>query len=121
MFPDFPIPMAESILTSINLAGGSFNVFYDTILAQGSGGYSYTSEIINIPSGWKVILIINARNGNTGAGLLSAVPIFTVATGTIGGIGVENGSIVKMALVENITATSFRTIDNVTLDYIVAA
>ena len=48
--------MAESILTSINLAGGSFNVYYDTVLDVLSiNNY----EDYDCPSGWKAAVLIS--------------------------------------------------------------
>ena len=56
--------MAESILTSINLAGGSFNVYYDTVLSIVSIS-SYNNRTNQCPTGWKAaILTAHSRHLN---------------------------------------------------------
>ena len=53
--------MAESILTSITMAGGALNIYYDTILESKSGnGTAYN----NLPSGWKVCIITSYSYDN---------------------------------------------------------
>ena len=53
--------MAESILTSITMAGGALNIYYDTILLSKTevGTASY-----NMPSGWKVCIITSYNYDN---------------------------------------------------------
>ena len=46
--------MAESILTSITMAGGALNIYYDTILESKAGNGVYTQTA---PSGWKICII----------------------------------------------------------------
>ena len=55
--------MAESILTSITMAGGALNIYYDTILQSKSGS---GTGINNLPSGWKVCIITSYLNSNIG-------------------------------------------------------
>ena len=71
--------MADSILCSINMAGGAINIYYDTILAQNSLNSSGSTINTSIPSGWKVVIILSAfysydRIQHT---LLEPYPIFT--------------------------------------------
>ena len=77
--------MAESILTSINLAGGSFNVYYDTVLSVIS--VSNTSSK-SCPSGWKAAVVISHRTRNTSNGdfwvaLCQPITIFNVNNNSI--------------------------------------
>ena len=70
--------MADSILTSITLAGGSFNVYYDTVL-----------DVITVtstgrkscPSGWKAAVVIScitrtSSSSSTAITLIQPIPIF---------------------------------------------
>ena len=53
--------MAESILTSITMAGGALNIYYDTILESKSGNGTVNN---NLPSGWKVCIITSYSYDN---------------------------------------------------------
>lgn len=53
--------MAESILTSITMAGGALNIYYDTILQSKTGSGTANN---NLPSGWKVCIITSYSNDN---------------------------------------------------------
>ena len=54
--------MADSILCSINMAGGAINIYYDTILTQGNlRSNSGSAASTSIPSGWKAVIIMSAR------------------------------------------------------------
>ena len=65
--------MADSILCSINMAGGAINIYYDTILAQGS-----VEGSVALPSNWKVVIITSARyQRNSQETLIFPFPIFT--------------------------------------------
>lgn len=72
--------MSESILTSINLAGGSFNVYYDTILDCISASSNTQTQC---PSGWKAAILISYSmyinsNTNSNASLVSPIPMFNI-------------------------------------------
>ena len=73
--------MADSILCSINMAGGAINIYYDTILAQGILNAGGSTSNTSIPSGWKVVIILSASysnsTGNIQDALLAPYPIFT--------------------------------------------
>ena len=72
--------MAESILTSINLAGGSFNVYYDTVLAIHSDSTNMSTLSVSCPSNWKAAIINIATNTVC---CLYAMPVFNVSNNTI--------------------------------------
>lgn len=72
--------MAESILTSINLAGGSFNVYYDTVLAIHSDSTNMSALSVSCPSNWKAAIINIATNTVC---CLYAMPVFNVSNNTI--------------------------------------
>ena len=112
--------MAESILTSINLAGGSFNVFYDTILKQGdagnvsAGGYDFI-----IPSGWKAVLITHAHNN--GYNLLTPVVAFMPGY-EIYGLGINSNGNTSSLEIGNIDSNNrFNIANYLFLNYIVIA
>lgn len=114
--------MADSILTSINLAGGSFNVFYDTILAQGTAGRhnSTSSYNFSIPSGWKCLLITFANYQNSDI-LTDPVAVFVSNIDVYGKfISITNGnySIGQIGSISNLT---FNIRVYVSLSYIVIA
>ena len=67
--------MAESILTSINLAGGSFNVYYDTVLGVHSSSVPNSTLSVTCPSGWKVAIINIAEADRSN---LYAMPVFNL-------------------------------------------
>lgn len=71
--------MADSILCSINMAGGAINIYYDTILTQNTFNSSANAQNISIPSNWKIVIIMTAQyhyNGSTEQTLLYPYPIF---------------------------------------------
>lgn len=71
--------MADSILCSINMAGGAINIYYDTILTQNTFNSSANSQSISIPSNWKIVIIMTAQyhySGSTEQTLLYPYPIF---------------------------------------------
>lgn len=76
--------MADSILTSITLAGGSFNVYYDTVLdiiTKTSRGST------NCPSGWKAAILVSNRtrftnDGNSWITLIQPIAIFNMNRST---------------------------------------
>ena len=114
--------MAESILTSINLAGGSFNVFYDTILAQGTNGsandnrsYSFT-----IPSGWKCLLITTANYYNNYT-LLNPIAIFVPNIGVQGLFIATNDGTYVVRNVGNVSDTRFNINTYTQVSYIIIA
>ena len=114
--------MADSILTSINLAGGSFNVFYDTILAQGTAGnHSSTSSYnFSIPSGWKCLLITFANYQNSDI-LTDPVAVFVSNIDVYGKyISVVDGtySVGRIGSISNLT---FNIRVYVSLSYIIIA
>ena len=51
--------MAESILTSITMAGGALNIYYDTILLSKT---EVGTAFYNMPSGWKVCIITSFQH-----------------------------------------------------------
>ena len=71
--------MADSILCSINMAGGAINIYYDTILAQSTLSAGASAASTSIPSGWKVVIILSAIYGYNQVNqvLLAPYPIFT--------------------------------------------
>ena len=85
--------MAESILTSITMAGGSLNIYYDTIL-QSKTGYGTSSFIA--PSGWKVCIVMAFHNNHLVYSLLYPIAIFNASL-TIGeyyhGITIDNNGV----------------------------
>lgn len=70
--------MAESILTSITMAGGALNIYYDTILESKSGN---ATGINNLPSGWKVCIVTSYNYGNINLVFPFAVFNASVTTG----------------------------------------
>lgn len=104
--------MAESILTSINLAGGSFNVYYDTVLAVFSIS-NYTNANKNCPNGWRAAVVISHQrllNTNREIGtLVEPIAIFnTNASCAYNGTYLnESTSVLDVALVITISAASF--------------
>ena len=54
--------MADSILCSINMAGGAINIYYDTVLAQGNLSSNRNENSISLPSGWKTVIIMSCRH-----------------------------------------------------------
>ena len=55
--------MADSILCSINMAGGAINIYYDTILAQNKlNSNTHESASVSIPSGWKTVIIMTGKS-----------------------------------------------------------
>lgn len=114
--------MAESILTSINLAGGSFNVFYDTILAQGTAGKTNnsTSYSFSIPSGWKCLLITSANYQDSDM-IIEPVVVFVTNIDVYGKfISMVDGnySVGRIGTISNLT---FNIRQYVSLSYIVIA
>lgn len=76
--------MAESILTSINLAGGSFNVYYDTVLDIIT---NTSTNSTNCPSGWKAAILVSNRtrplsNANSWITLIQPIVIFNMNSST---------------------------------------
>ena len=81
----FFIFMAESILTSINLAGGSFNVYYDTVLSVISVSNASSKSC---PSGWKAAVVISHKtrslsNSESWIVLCQPIIIFNVNSNSI--------------------------------------
>ena len=78
--------MAESILTSISLAGGSFNVYYDTVLSVISKSNTASTPC---PSGWKAAIVISHEthvfqsNSNSVATLIQPITIFNISSTNI--------------------------------------
>ena len=58
------------------MAGGALNIYYDTILQSktGDGTSSY-----NMPSGWKVCIVMAYYNGNGKYSLLYPIAIFNAS------------------------------------------
>ena len=72
--------MAESILTSITLAGGSFNVYYNTVLDIITKS---STNSVNCPSGWKAAILVSNRTRFTNASnswitLIQPIAIFNM-------------------------------------------
>ena len=105
--------MAESILTSINLAGGSFNVFYDTVLDVITGN---SSRSYDCPAGWKAAVVISYSrhidNFNNDSVLMNPIPIFNTGKSvTYYGIFINTNYELERyvcASVVNVTDTQFR-------------
>ena len=111
--------MAESILTSINLAGGSFNVYYDTILSVKTvTGSSAVSSSNSCPSGWKCAVLISCFIYlNAWATLVTPIPIFNVNSSSIeyyGLFNIENNNNNNMTTTRciKISSSSFNIISN---------
>ena len=100
--------MAESILTSITLAGGSFNVFYDTILAQGTAGSKNDSRNHNftIPSGWKCLLITTANYRDSYI-LLNPIAVFVPNIDVYGLCIITNNGTYDIMNVGHVSETRF--------------
>ena len=71
--------MAESILTSITMAGGALNIYYDTVLQSKTG---YGTSVFNMPSGWKVCIVTAFYNTYAGYNLLYPIAIFNASITT---------------------------------------
>lgn len=104
--------MAESILTSINLAGGSFNVCYDTVLAVFSIS-NYTNANKNCPNGWRAAVVISHQrilntNRNIGT-LVEPIAIFNTNVNCIyyGTYLNESTRVLDVVSVITISASSF--------------
>ena len=107
--------MAESILTSINLAGGSFNVYYDTILSVKTvTGSSAVSLSNSCPSGWKCAVLISCFIYlNNWATLVTPIPIFNVNSSSIeyyGLFNIENNMTTTRCI--KISSSNFNIISN---------
>ena len=99
--------MADSVLTSITLAGGSFNVYYDTVISVMSVK-NYTSN--NTPSGWKAAICISCYTymGNNWGTLVSPVPIFNIGSQvTYNGTFIDSNSIYTVYGFIRISSTDF--------------
>ena len=68
--------MAESILTSITMAGGALNIYYDTILQSKTG---YGTSVFSVPSGWKVCIVMAFHNARDTYSLLYPIAIFNAS------------------------------------------
>ena len=105
--------MAESILTSINLAGGSFNVYYDTVLAVFSiTGRGNANN--NCPNGWRAALVVSHRrylnlNGFHFGILVEPITVFNTNATCMyySTYRDEDNAVLTVANVINISATSF--------------
>ena len=121
MFPDFPIPMAESILTSINMAGGAINIYYDTILMQNilSGGNFGTN--ISLLSNWKVVLITSAQYTRASAEtLLFPFPLFTSVSSDFVMPAINSSGVITVYTFAYIQSNQLYAAPSVDLTYIVA-
>lgn len=100
--------MAESILTSITMAGGALNIYYDTILQSKTG---YGTSSYTIPSGWKVCIVMAFHNNNNRYSLLYPIAIFNASFTTAeyyhGIIIFENGVFGSGDVIMFNTSTSY--------------
>ena len=77
--------MAESILSSINLAGGSINIYCDSILNVITANDRHSKSC---PSGWKAAVLIShcyyaGANTVYQYNLMQPIPIFNIGSSSV--------------------------------------
>ena len=114
--------MADSILCSINMAGGAINIYYDTILAQNSLSYQYSIQSVSLPNGWKVVIIMSARyEVNSGETLFNPFPIFTNTNSFIYMPAITSSGQIATYRFAYISSNNLYINERVSASYIVAA
>ena len=104
------------------MAGGTINIYYDTILAQNSLSYQYSIQNVSLPNGWKVIIIMSARSEvNNGETLLNPFPIFTSTNSFIYMPAITSSGQITTFRFAYISSNNLHINDRVSASYIVAA
>ena len=113
--------MADSILCSINMAGGAINIYYDIILMQNSlsGGNFGTS--VSLLSDWKVVLITSAKYTRASSEvLLFPFPLFTSTSNDLTMPAINYDGTITTYNFAYIQSNQLWATANVNLTYIVA-
>ena len=114
-------PMADSILTSINMAGGAINIYYDTILMQNSLSGGNFGTNISLLSSWKVVLITSAQYTRASAEtLLFPFPLFTNVSSDFVMPAINSSGVITVYTFAYIQSNQLWATANVDLTYIVA-
>ena len=103
------------------MAGGSFNVFYDTILMQNSLSGGNFGTNISLLSNWKVVLITSAQYTRASAEtLLFPFPLFTNVSSDFVMPAINSSGVITLYTFAYIQSDRLYATPNVDLTYIVA-